>query len=172
PVEPFFKPDWSPEYLLSTDYACRLGVYRASLVRALDGFRGELAGAEDYDLVLRFAAHTGRIGHIADVLYHRRQIVTSDEAARRALQSHLAETGKPGAVLPGPAPGYHNVRFVVRDRPRISILIPSACRPVTVRGRNTFWIAHCAESIRRQSTYSPYEVLLIHNQDIPTALAP
>ena len=32
-VEPFFKPDWSPEYFLACMYTCHLSAYRAALVR-------------------------------------------------------------------------------------------------------------------------------------------
>ena len=42
-VEPFFKPGWSPEYLLGYNYACRLAVYRTALVRAAEGFPRQLA---------------------------------------------------------------------------------------------------------------------------------
>ena len=37
--DPFFKPDWSPDLLLSVNYVCHFGVYRRSLVEAIGGFR-------------------------------------------------------------------------------------------------------------------------------------
>jgi len=70
--DPFFKPDWSPEYFLTCMYTCHLGVYRTDLARELGGFRPQVTGAQDYDLALRFVAHTQRIVHIPKVLYHWR----------------------------------------------------------------------------------------------------
>jgi glycosyltransferase involved in cell wall biosynthesis len=45
--EPFFKPDWSPDLLLSENYVCHLLVARLELVRAAGGFRSEYDGSQD-----------------------------------------------------------------------------------------------------------------------------
>jgi GT2 family glycosyltransferase len=181
-VEPFFKPDWSPEYFLACMYTCHLGVYRTALVRELGGFRSAFDGAQDYDLVLRLTARTKRIRHIPEVLYHWRRLPTStassglakpgaSDACRRALESHLADTGRAGRVEPGGAPGVHRVRFTLTERPRVSILIPSACRPTRVGGDTTYYALRCADSIRRLTTYDNYEILLLHNSPLPPDLA-
>jgi GT2 family glycosyltransferase len=181
-VEPFFKPDWSPEYFLACMYTCHLGVYRTALVRDLGGFRSAFDGAQDYDLVLRLTTHTKRIHHIPEVLYHWRRLPTStatsghakpgaSDACRRALESHLADTGRAARVEPGTAPGVHRVRFALTERPRVSILIPSACRPVSLAGDTPYYALRCVESIRRLTTYDNYEILLLHNSPVPSDLA-
>ncbi|WP_257292141.1 glycosyltransferase, partial [Endozoicomonas sp. ONNA1] len=50
---PFFKPDWSPEYILSMMYTCHMSMFRTSLVKDLGGYNSEFDGAQDYELVLR-----------------------------------------------------------------------------------------------------------------------
>jgi GT2 family glycosyltransferase/SAM-dependent methyltransferase len=181
-VDPFFKPDWSPEYFLACMYTCHLGVYRAALVRAIGGFRSEFDNAQDYDLVLRLTARTKRIHHIPEVLYHWRKLPTStassgmakpgaSDACRRALESHLVDTGRAGWVEEGPWLGIHRVRFALTARPRVSILIPSACRPTSLGGEPTYYALRCAESIRRLTTYDNYEILLLHNAPLPADLA-
>src|SRR5262249_34157397 len=70
--KPFFKPDWSPEYLLSCMYVGPAAVYRTELVRELGGFRPAFAPTHAYDMVLRVAARTKKVRHIADILHHRR----------------------------------------------------------------------------------------------------
>src|SRR5262249_36587464 len=45
--DPFFKPDWSPDLLLSMNYVCHFGVYRRSLVEAIGGFRRSYEGSQD-----------------------------------------------------------------------------------------------------------------------------
>ncbi|HXG08241.1 MAG TPA: glycosyltransferase family 2 protein [Gemmataceae bacterium] len=181
-VEPFFKPDWSPEYFLTCMYTCHLGVYRTALVRELGGFRSEYDNAQDYDLVLRLIARSNRIHHVPDILYHWRKLPTSTAAnsqakplatptARRALQDYLKRIGRPGRVEEGPRPGLHRVRFDLVGRPKVSIIIPSACRPVIIRDERTYYAVNCIESIRRQSTYDHYEIILLHPGRLPAALA-
>ena len=86
--DPFFKPDWSPDLLLSTNYVCHFGVYRRSLVEAIGGFRSEYDGSQDYDLVLRFTERTDRIVHLPSILYSWRAIPGS--AARDIMAKPYA----------------------------------------------------------------------------------
>ncbi len=39
--DPFFKPDWSPEYFTACMYTCHLGTYRTELLRKVGGWRSE-----------------------------------------------------------------------------------------------------------------------------------
>jgi O-antigen biosynthesis protein len=180
-VDPFFKPDWSPEYLHACMYTCHLSVYRKSLVEKLGGLRGEFDTAQDYDLMLRVAASTTRIAHIPDVLYHWRVLPTSTASgsdakptayltARKALQSYLEFSGAKGTVEEGPRAGFHRVRFNILGKPKVSIVIPSACRPAVIRGEKSSYILKCVESIRTVSTYGNYEILVVDNNDMPSEI--
>src|SRR6185503_5953262 len=51
-LAPQFKPDWSPEHLLSYMYFSHLFVIRRSLFLELDGLRGGYEGSQDYHLAL------------------------------------------------------------------------------------------------------------------------
>ncbi len=171
---PFFKPDWSPESLLAWMYTGRPGVYRTSVVRDIGGFRAEFGPAYEYDLVLRMAARSRRAGRVADVLYHRAKALDSreafDEAGRRALRNHLDETKRRGAVEVGPAPGLHRVHFTPCGSPLISIIIPSACRRVHIRGDRAYYLLKCLESIQK-STWRRYETIVMHGDRIPARVA-
>jgi len=68
-----FKPDWSPETLLAGNYIFHLMCYRRTLLKQLGGYRSELDGSQDYDLILRAAETQPQVRHIAKVLYHWRQ---------------------------------------------------------------------------------------------------
>jgi glycosyltransferase involved in cell wall biosynthesis len=52
-TNPYFKPGWSPDLLLSTNYISHLSAYRRDLVEEIGGFREGFDGCEGYDLVLR-----------------------------------------------------------------------------------------------------------------------
>lgn len=73
----FFKPDWSPEYLLSSMYPCHLEIYRKTLISDIGGFRKECEGSQDYDLVLRATEKTDKIYHYPMILYSWRQSLKS-----------------------------------------------------------------------------------------------
>jgi glycosyltransferase involved in cell wall biosynthesis len=180
-VDSFFKPDWSPEYFLTCMYTCHLGVYRTALVRELGGFRSDYDSAQDYDLALRIVARSNRVAHIPDVLYHWRKVPHSTarshrakpqafETACRALASYLNEKGQPGRVEPGPFAGLHRVRFNILNRPKISIVIPTASRPARIRGQDTTFVGHCVQSIRRATHYTNYEIITVDNDDMPPEL--
>ena len=51
--EPNFKPDYSPELLLTVNYICHLSIIRRDLLERVGGFRQEFDGAQDYDFFLR-----------------------------------------------------------------------------------------------------------------------
>ena len=70
--EPFFKPDWSPELMLSANYLTHLCVIRKSLIDEAGGFSTETDGVQDWDLFLRVTEKTQRIHHIPKILYHWR----------------------------------------------------------------------------------------------------
>ena len=55
---PHFKPDWSPDTLMSHMYTCHFGVYRRSIANEIGGLRAGYEGAQDYDFTLRFTEKT------------------------------------------------------------------------------------------------------------------
>ena len=69
----FFRPDWSPEYLLSFNYVPHIEIYHRRLLLDIGGFRDGYEGSQDYDLVLRATEKTDKIYHCSQVLYSWRQ---------------------------------------------------------------------------------------------------
>ena len=180
-VEPFFKPDWSPEYFEACMYTGRLAVYRTALVRELGGFRSAFDTAPEYDLALRVVARSANVAHIPDILYHGRKSPKSgaadnsarphaDDAARRALEDYLRASGRKSTVEPGPVSGSYRVRTAIEGRPLVSIVIPTACRPVVLDGRETTFVAACLQSLCTRSTYPRYEIIVVDDGDMPPEL--
>ncbi len=66
---PYFKPDWSPETLLTRMYTNHLAVYRKCSLDEAGRFRSGFVGAQDFDLAHRLTETTDRVIHIPDVLY-------------------------------------------------------------------------------------------------------
>lgn len=175
--DPFFKPDWSPDYLEACMYTAHFACYRTSLVRRVGGFRKAFDGAQDYDFVLRFTEHVGRVAHVPKVLYHWRAIPGSTavsmgskdyviDAAVRALTERVERTGTLDFVRPGRYDGCFDVRRKVEGEPKVSIVIPTAGRESEIRGETVDLLVHCIRSIVEKSTYPNLEIVAVHNGDL------
>jgi GT2 family glycosyltransferase len=170
--DPFFKPDWSPEYLRSCMYVGHLGVYRRDLVQRVGGFRPAFDGSQDYDLALRATEGTDRIHHIPKILYHWRKIPGSAagdqvakpwaiDAAKRALTDHLSRQPFPAEVIPDPGNGLWRVRYRIAGDPLVTILIPTAGRIARTPDGNRDVLLQCLRSIVERTTYKHYELLIV-----------
>ncbi|MGG7056456.1 glycosyltransferase [Nitrosomonas sp. ANs5] len=169
-VEPHFKPDWSPDTMMSTMYTCHVACMRTNLLRELGGLKSKYDGCQDWDLVLRLTERTNRISHIAKVLYHWRIIPTSVasdmsakpyvlEASQRTRQDALTRRGQSGRMEPvEQIPGYFRVRYDLVGTPLISIVIPSRDNHEVLR--------HCLDSILAKSSYKNYEIVVIDNGSV------
>lgn len=164
-MEPHFKPDFSPDTLMSVNYICHLCCLRTSIVKELGGFRSKYNGAQDYDLFLRFVEKTKNIYHIEKVLYHWRQTRTSTagylgnknyalEAGRIALDDSLKRRNIKGEVLINPRVNAYLVKYG-NDNELVSIIIPL---------RDQIKISkRCFDSIIEKTTYSNYEIIVMDN---------
>ena len=166
--EPFFKPEWSPDLLLSTNYLERIGLLRRRLVEEVGGFRPEAGLAQSYDLVLRLSERTDRIAHVPKVLYHRRRPPTTVDAALlrhdfnrdecRAIVDALGRRGRRGratAVFARTGLRCYATRFDLTERPLVSIIIPT---------RNKRHLLQTTiESIGARTDYDRYEILVVDN---------
>ena len=115
---PQFKPDWSPELLLSRNYVGRLCVFRRSLLEQCDGFRASYPGLEEWELLLRLSRMGARIARVAKCLYHR-AVNTAEKADSRSamLREHCAELGLRTTVSESQGPT--RVSWSVERKPRI-----------------------------------------------------
>lgn len=164
-VNPHCKPDFNLDYLRSLPYVGGLMLIKKTLFDALGGFDPQADGAEDYDFLLRAWERIGDegIGHIPEVLYHRRQgsghcnksIEEILAAGREALQRHFERLQIPAEVQPGPFPPSTRVRYPLSATPLVSIVIPT---------RNQLgFLQRCIESLIEKTQYPAYEVLIIDN---------
>lgn len=166
-VQPFFKPDWSPDLLLSTNYVPHFAVYRKRIVDEVGGLRSECDFSQDHDLVLRVTERTDRIGHVALPLYTWRMVPGSAaleaeakpksiEAATRALADAMQRRGSEAEIVAGPFANTYRVRYRIRGQPLVSIIIPTRDRVELLRS--------CIAKIDEKSRYRNYEILIVDNE--------
>jgi GT2 family glycosyltransferase len=174
-TDAYFKPDWSPDLLRSSMYACHLLVIRRELVDAVGGFRSEFDSSQDYDLLLRVIERTARIEHVPEVLYHWRKVASSTAlspsakpaahaAGARALQAHLDRQQIRGRILDAGSPGLYRVQYDIVGEPLVSILMP------TREGASPA-LARTLAALDAKTAYRRVEVLLLsRNGDVPAVL--
>ena len=175
-VEPHFKPDWSPDTIMSTMYVCHVSCVRRSLLEKIGGLRSEYDGCQDWDLVLRLMEKTTRISHLPKVLYHWRIIhgsIAADigakpyvlDATRRVREDALKRRGVAGTIEPvEQARGYFRVNYHLTGDPVVSIIVPSR--------DNSAVLHRCIDSIFGKSSYQNFELIVLDNGSVdPTTLA-
>ena len=164
---PFFKPDWDPEWLRTTNYVLHPLVLRTTFLRAMGGLRTGLDGVQDWDVALR-AGETARpdaIEHIPRVLYHWREhagstaagiyektgVVSAQERALRdsiKRRAEIAEIENPG--------GAWRIRYALpAEPPLVSIVIPTRDRVELLR--------RCVAGLRERTAYARWEAIIVDN---------
>ncbi|PMR78639.1 glycosyltransferase family 2 protein [Halomonas urumqiensis] len=168
--DPHFKPDWNPDLLLAQNYISHLGVYRASLVKRIGGFREGFEGSQDHDLLLRATVNLSptQVVHIPHVLYHWRaacgstalgsdQKSYSAEAGLAAVNDHLLRHTPGARAEPGRYPNTYRVHWPLPDSlPLVSLLVPTRDRIEILRP--------CVDAILERTEYANLELLILDNQ--------
>lgn len=167
--DPYFKPDWNPDLLLSQNYLCHFTVVETGLARGVGGFREGYEGSQDHDLVLRCTrglADTA-IHHVAKILYHWRAIPGStalqrsakdyaSSAGARAVADHVRAIGFDASVE-NLAHGHYRVRWTLPWMPpKVSLIIPTRDQVRLLRT--------CVESVLASTTYPDFECIVVDNQ--------
>ncbi|MFN2621451.1 MAG: glycosyltransferase family 2 protein [Chthoniobacterales bacterium] len=174
-IEPFFKPEWSPEYFRGVMYVGHLLCLRRELA-AKTRFDSTFDGVQDFEFMLRVSETQAKIGHVPRLLYHWRKtpgsIAESTEAKSdigvlqsRAVNAHLDRLHLPARAEPAELP--HRLKIIPAERDayrRVSILIPTRDAP-QIFGR-------CLKAIFEKTSYPDFEVVVMDNDTAdPAALA-
>ena len=169
-VQPHFKPDWSPDAMMSTMLTCHVLCFRRSLLKKVGNLNSHYDGCQDWDFVLRISEHTNKIAHIPKVLYHWRiipQSVAADltakphaiDLSKRVRAEALKRRGALGKLEPVErVPGYFSVKYLLKGDPLISIVIPSRDNHAVLK--------QCIDSILSTTSYQHFEITIIDNGSV------
>jgi glycosyltransferase involved in cell wall biosynthesis len=165
-IDAHFKPDYSPDLLLSHNYITHLLVVKRTLMDKIGVLRPEYDGAQDYDLTLRAVESADTICHIRKVLYHWRYHPGStshqaesrekcSDAGRRAVEDAARRRNINAIVEPTKLQNHYRVVRRLKGEPLVSIIIPYNDMPELLET--------CLHSIVSRTTYPNYEILGINN---------
>ena len=155
PSAPYFKPDWSPETILTRDYVGRVCAFRTDVLERCGGVDIEAAPAAWYDALLRASEVTNRIVHVTKVLVHTvaGPSVYDSQSALIAVRAALDRRGEHANVTPMTI-GI-DVRFEVPGTERVSVIVPTRDR-ADLLGR-------CLASVFEKTTYRDIEIIVVDN---------
>ena len=154
--DPLFKPQFSPELLLSRDYLGGLLVVRRETLEQSGGMR---AGAGWFDLVLRVSERARLVRHIPLVLSHAGPARCADHrwpaTSRQALEAAVARRGLDATLRRGGRPQTYRVQHAVDPEAPVTIVVPTRDRVDLLQ--------RCVTSIRNHTRHRAYEILVICN---------
>jgi glycosyltransferase involved in cell wall biosynthesis len=166
-LEPFFKPDWSPEYFRGVMYVGHLLCVRRELARKTK-FDSAFDGVQDFEFMLRLSETGPSVGHIPRVLYHWRKtpgsIAEKSDAKpqigalqERAVNAHLERIKLAARAEQSTLP--HRLKLVPLKRKnfsRISVIIPTRDAPAILE--------RCLQSLFAKTSYPNFEVIVMDNE--------
>ncbi len=166
-----FKPDFSIDNLRANNYICHFSVFDRKLLEGMELFRSQFDGSQDHDMILRLTSKAKHVVHVPKLLYYWRShkaSVAADigaksyaiEAARNAVADHLRASGFENfeIVSTKAFETIFRIKYEVSGNPKISIVIPNKDHVED--------LSRCIDSIRRQSTYDNYEIIVAENNSV------
>ncbi len=159
---PLFKPDWSPELMLSVNYLTHATI-RRTLFWEAGGFDSTFDGAQDWDLVLRCTERTRRVVHVPKVLYHWRAVPGSAAASfnakpyvferqLRCVAEHVRREGIDRAAAHFASSRFVRVNWPTRGS-MVSIIVPT--------WKNSGPQRASLDALLRITAYPDYEIVLV-----------
>ncbi|MCK5237552.1 MAG: glycosyltransferase family 2 protein [Deltaproteobacteria bacterium] len=165
--EPHFKPEWSPDTILSCNYISHSTVIKKEIIDAVGGFRQGFDGAEDYDLILRATDRAGKIKRIPKILYHCRDnkgsVTLNSEARENAVTSGKkavadfldSKNTYKSHVSDGIVHGTYMVSYDIKSSPEVSIIIPTKDKVEVLK--------RCISSVLEKTDHPNYKIVVVDN---------
>ncbi len=152
---PRLKPDFSPDFLLSSSYVGRPLAIGAGLTSGIPRLVASGPTALEHECALYACEAAESVTHIAEVLCHRPG--GSQRAPREAIhvQEALSRRNEAASVTDGPVPGTYRVQRPATAGTTVSILIPFRDEPRLLRT--------CVDSITATTPGEDVELVLIDN---------
>ena len=174
---PQFKPQWSPELLLSYMYLGHLCAVRKHIFEEIGGLRLGFEGSQDYDFALRATEICRHVAHLPLVLYHWRTAPGSTAisgaakpasfgAGQKAIQEALNRRKINGNVAQHAWATKENLGIFAQDfpddGPSVTVIVPT---------KNQFKLLKACLDSLEATTYKSFQIAVIDNEsDDPKTL--
>ena len=163
-IEPFFKPDWSPELFRGVMFVGHFLAVRRSLALELNGFDPRFDRVQDFEFMLRVSETKARIYHLPRILYYWRRIPGSvafhgdqkgpiEPIQAAAVNAHLGRLGLKAVASPHPTVAH---RLVIAPPARTTF--PDIA--IIVREAAGLRALECARKLLSVSTYPNLKIFV------------
>lgn len=161
---PKFKPEYSPDTILSYNYIGGFWCAKKELVIETLGMvkKGDNIRLFNEELMLRIllSIQPEQVQHLKGVYYHRRKVVNYSsqefEQLAKIKEQILAEKGIVANIIcEKDAIPVQHVFYECEEMPLVSIIIPSKDNPKLLK--------QCLDSIEKNTTYENYEIVVVDN---------
>lgn len=162
PINTYYRPDFSMDYMLSHCYIGHFSVIRGSVIRKVFGLKKEFNTFCAYDLFLRVLSETKKVYHIPKVLYFGKQhgsgieqvpISKVMDSSKKAIQDFLDREGIDGEASHTEHFNFFRVKRKIVGNPKITIVIPTKDRVDMLK--------RCIDSIEEKTLYKNFEVIIV-----------
>jgi len=168
-IEPFFKPDWSPDLLLSIMYVGQLVLFRRELLNKVTIPKNLYSRNLLWDLCLKMSEMTNRIYHIPDILFTQSLLGKSISGwpelsnkeysiQPKILKNTLKRRNINGKVEEGFFKGSYRIKYGLIDKPLVSIIISTKDK--------VDLLSKCINGIFSNNSYKNFELIIIDNQSV------
>lgn len=137
---PWLKPEWSPDTLISYFYFGGFFAIRKEEAGHIAWLGEKDARRNLYDFVLKAVEITGRAGHVDSVLLHRRKIEPWGHEERYEDLKRAAYLRRGWPIVPSG---------------KVSIVIPSKDNPRV--------LSNCIHSVLESGSYRDFEIIVVDN---------
>lgn len=162
----YYKPDYSPDMLLSLNYFRNLFCVKSSLLRVTKVAHDFSAQNLFYDIILGLLSNKIKIFHIDEVLYinhSEKNNITQDdfyenfnqEHGAQSLQKYCDKNNIEAEVLSGKYHATYRIKYKLIGEPLVSIIIPFKDQPELLKS--------CISSILKNTSYQNYEIIGVDN---------
>lgn len=159
---PYYKPDWSPDTLLSRNYIGNALMVERALLLEVGGYRPGFDSAFIYDLALRATERATHIAHISEAMFHDTTpkaplSVAEIDNQLSALQDATTRRGTPASVT-AVGNGVFYMQYHLASIGKVSIIIPSKDQAAMLKV--------LIDSIIKLTEYPDYELIVLDNNSI------
>ena len=156
-IEPYFKPDWSPDLYLANDYIRNSVAFRKEIiVKMIPGCALKKFPLFVYDLLMK-VSETGKICHAPGIWFHLKEDIFAEDFSpeRNELRKQAIERRGENARVSVNEYCRTSVEHKADGEPLVSVIIPTCYT-------NDF-IERCIVSVWERSTYKNIEIIVVDN---------
>jgi GT2 family glycosyltransferase len=165
----FYKPDYSPELLLSYNYFGNLLCIKTDLLRQIVKINSENYSNFLYEIVLKALPKAKVVAHVDEVLYTSYTTVSSvgyhsyfvdfdQKAGQKLLEEYCSDNQIDATIHNARYHGTYRFQYECKKQPLVSIIIPFRDKPELLNV--------CVNSILEKTIYQNFEIIGVDNGSV------